>query len=119
MKKYYLIAFVLGALMVGGVWYWSVNFSGIIVDSKDTSGNIFQIASSTGDNYLTVTADGKVGIDNQAPTTELDIYGVLRVYDDKPRECTTAIEGAIQYRGDNKHFWGCNGISWQKLDSAP
>jgi len=118
MNKNLLIAFLLGALVVSMAWHLSGNLSGITIDSEDTSGNIFQVASSTGDNYFTVTADGKIGIRNQAPTTALDVYGVIRVYDDVSYECTLAIEGAIHYRGQDKRFWGCNGTSWQRLDSA-
>lgn len=114
-----LASFVCGALVVGGVWFWSSNSSGIIFDSTDTSGNIFQVASSTGDNYFTVTADGKVGVRNQAPTTELDVYGMIRTYSTEPRECTTAIEGAIQYDAYHKKFLGCNGVEWLRLDSTP
>ncbi|MFA5877414.1 MAG: hypothetical protein WC880_03555 [Candidatus Paceibacterota bacterium] len=114
-----LIAFIFGALVVGGVWFWNTNSSSITFDDRDTSGNIFQIASSTGDTYFTVTADGKVGVRNQAPTTELDVYGMIRTYGAEPEECTTAIEGAIQYDAYNKKFLGCNGIEWRRLDSTP
>ncbi|TSD04962.1 MAG: hypothetical protein Greene07147_879 [Parcubacteria group bacterium Greene0714_7] len=114
-----LASFVFGALVVGGVWFWSVNSSGIVFDGVDTSGNIFQVASSTGDNYFTVTADGKVGVRNQAPTTELDVYGMIRTYSTEPRECTTAIEGAIRYDALYKKFLGCNGVEWRRLDGTP
>jgi len=40
-----LASFVCGALVVGGMWFWSLNSSGITFDSADTSGNIFQVAS--------------------------------------------------------------------------
>ena len=114
-----LASFVCGALVVGGMWFWSLNSSGITFDSADTSGNIFQVASSTGDNYFTVTADGRVGVRNQAPTTELDVYGMIRTYSTEPRECTTAIEGAIRYDALYKKFLGCNGVEWRRLDGAP
>ncbi len=91
-------------------------FSGLSRDTANTSENIFQVASSTGDNYFTVTADGKVGVRNQAPTTALDVYGAVRAYDDATTSCTTAIEGAIVYQAFNKHFWGCDGIVWHRLD---
>lgn len=114
-----LVSFVCGALVVGGVWFWSLNPSGIAFDSADTSGNIFQVASSTGDNYFTVTADGKVGVRNQVPATELDVYGMIRTYSVAKTECTTAIEGAIQYDAYYKKFLGCNGVEWRRLDSTP
>lgn len=114
-----LTAFIFGALIVGGVWYWSIVSSSVIFDSADTSGNIFQVASSTGDNYLTVTANGKVGVRNQVPTVELDVYGMIRTYGAEPVECTTAIEGAIRYDALYKKFLGCNGVEWRRLDSTP
>lgn len=113
-----LTAFIFGALIVGGIWFWNNHFSSVTLDSADTSGNIFQVASSTGDTYFTVTADGKVGIRNQAPTTELDVYGMIRTYSTEPRKCTTAIEGTIQYDAYNKKFLGCNGVEWRRLDST-
>jgi len=119
MKPALLIGFLLGALVVGGVWFWNTNFSNVTLDDRDTSGNIFQVASSTGDNYFTVTADGKVGVRNQAPTTELDVYGMIRTYSTEPAECTTAIEGAIQYDAYHKKFLGCNGVEWRRLDGTP
>lgn len=114
-----LASFVCGTLVVGGVWYWNVHFSAITLDSMDTNGNIFQVASSTGDNYFTVTADGKVGVRNQVPTTELDVYGMVRIYSSTSTPCTTAIEGTIQYDGFHKKFLGCNGVEWRRLDSTP
>lgn len=119
MKPALLIGFLLGALVVGGVWYWNTTSSSIIFDSADTSGNIFQVASSTGDTYFTVTANGKVGVRNQAPTTELDVYGMIRTYSTTATECTTVIEGAIQYDAYHKRFLGCNGVEWRRLDSTP
>lgn len=118
-KQPIILAFVFGALVVGGVWFWSVNSSSITFNGRDTSGNIFQVASSTGDNYFTVTADGKVGVRNQAPTVEFDVYGMIRTYSTEPMECTTAIEGAIRYDALYKKFLGCNGIEWRRLDGAP
>lgn len=114
-KSTHVIAFFLGALTVTMVWFIQ-NPQGIAVDTADSSANIFQVASSTGDNYFTITADGKVGVRNQAPTTALDVYGVLRVYDHESYDCTYEIEGAIQYRGIDKHFWGCDGTTWHRLD---
>ncbi|MES2135424.1 MAG: hypothetical protein V4449_04245 [Patescibacteria group bacterium] len=111
-----MLAFLSGMLLVGGGWYFQMSTSGIMRDSADTSGNIFQVASSTGDNYFTVTADGKVGVRNQAPTTELDVYGMIRTYSATSTECTSAIEGAIQYDAYNKKFFGCNGEEWRRLD---
>ena len=119
MKPALLIGFLLGALVVGGVWFWNTNFSNVTLDSADTSGNIFQVASSTGDTYFTVTADGKVGVRNQAPTTELDVYGMIRTYSTTATECTTAIEGAIRYDALYKKFLGCNGVEWRRLDGTP
>lgn len=116
MKPALLIGFLLGALVVGGVWFWNNNFSSVTLDDRDTSGNIFQVASSTGDTYFTVTASGKVGVRNQAPTTELDVYGMIRTYATTATECTTAIEGAIQYDAYHKKFLGCNGVEWRRLD---
>lgn len=109
-------AFILGAFLVGSLWFGFEQKNNIERSSSDTSGNIFQVASSTGDTYFTVTSDGKVGIDNQAPTATLDVYGMMRVYTTEQSECTTAIEGAIQYDAYYKHFLGCNGEVWVRLD---
>ncbi|TAJ15029.1 hypothetical protein EPO56_01395 [Patescibacteria group bacterium] len=109
------IAFFLGALTVAFLWYLQ-SPQEILIDSRDSSTNIFQVASSTGENYFTITSDGKIGVNHEAPTTALDVYGVIRVYDHNSYECTYEIEGAIHYRGIDKHFWGCDGVKWHRLD---
>lgn len=117
-NKKIITAFLLGAFLVGLLWYGSRTYlnNGLVHDSTDSSSNIFQVASSTGDNYFTITADGKVGVYTQVPTTALDVYGMIRTYSTTATECTTSIEGAIQYDAYNKHFLGCNGVEWLRLD---
>lgn len=88
------------------------------VASQNTSGPIFSVASSTGETFFTITADGKVGIGSTSenPTTALEVAGPIRMTTKSSVSCSAAIEGTIAYNPDNKHFWGCNGNSWNMLD---
>ncbi len=116
------ISFVLGALLlvsilVGFHYYQEyATLNNVQANNTNSGDDIFQVASSTGDVYLTVTSDGLVGVNNTAPTTALDVRGVIRTYASSTPSCTTAIEGAIVYSGWQKHFFGCNGSVWKQLD---
>ena len=113
------LVFICGLLVMGGVWYVVSNSSPLTVNSANTSDAILDVSSSTGDSYLRVTSDGKVGINNQIPQTALDVNGMIRVYTatTSATRCTTAIEGAIDYDAYYKHFFGCDGTTWHQLDN--
>jgi hypothetical protein len=91
----------------------------IQITSKNSNSPIFSVASSTGETYFTITADGKVGIGSTSanPATALEVAGPVRLTEKSSKPCSPAIEGAIAYNGDNKHFWGCNGRTWNILDN--
>jgi hypothetical protein len=113
------LVFFCGLLVMGGMWYVISNSSPLTVNNENTSDAILDVSSSTGDSYLRVTSDGKVGIDNQIPQTALDVNGMIRVYTTttSPTRCTIDIEGAIDYDAYYKHFFGCNGTAWHQLDN--
>ena len=112
----------IGALIVAVIWLASASgfFSGgIHQESGNSSDAIFSVASSTGDTYFTVAANGNVGVNNQVPATALDVYGMIRTYSGAQTmiPCTTALAGTIQFSGYYQHFYGCNGGKWLQLDS--
>jgi hypothetical protein len=118
-KVLFPLIFLCGALVTGCLWYFVSTNSTLTVNSTNTSDSILDVASSTGDSYLRVTSDGKVGVDNQIPQTALDVNGMIRVYTatTSTTRCTSAIEGAIDYDAYYKHFFGCNGTVWHQLDN--
>ena len=115
----FVLAFLGGLIVMGAVWFFETSNSALSIESANTSGSILDVASSTGDSYLTVTSNGKVGIDNQIPQTALDVYGMIRLYTatTSATKCTNAIEGAIDYDAYYKHFFGCDGTAWRQLDN--
>lgn len=116
------LSFLLGAavlILCVIAWHYYRAYSALSnveVSTQDTSANIFEVASSTGDPYLTVTADGRVGVGLAFPQATLDVRGMARIYTSSSTPCTQAIEGALAYDPLQKHFFGCNGTSWRKLD---
>jgi hypothetical protein len=118
-----IASFVAGILVAGlgaFAWYYFAghapltNFS---VTPQNSTDNIFQVASSTGEPYLTVTAGGRVGIDTAIPQTAFDVRGMARVYTSELKPCTKEIEGAIAYDPYTEHFIGCNSFEWRRLDN--
>ena len=110
----------LAALAVAAAWYTlsaHAPFANLSTSPENSAANIFQVASSTGDPYLTVSADGRVGIDTAIPQTELDIRGMARVYTSTLTPCTKEIEGAIAYDPLLKRFLGCNSVEWRRIDN--
>lgn len=94
-----------------------VSVSNFSINPQNSGDNIFQVASSTGEVYLTVRADGKVGVNTAVPQTALDIRGMARVYTSDITPCTKEIEGAIAYDPYTEHFIGCNSFEWRRLDN--
>lgn len=66
---------------------------------------------------MRIASNGKVGIATSTPATTLDVNGLIRVYQTASTTCAAAIEGSIFYNSDNKHFWGCDGTNWNRLDN--
>ena len=117
------LSFILGALAVvfaAVAYHYYVAYSSLgnlVINPENSRDNIFQVASSTGDVYLTVTADGKTGVQTAVPQTELDVRGMARVYTSSSAPCTQNIEGAIAYDPAQKHFFGCTADAWKQLDN--
>ena len=114
MSKVSIIAIALLALVMLGVWY--LHSRNVEINPGNSSGPIFTVASSTGADYLTVTADGKVGVGTDVPQAPLDVAGAIRLSAKSAEGCGANTEGEIAYNPDNKHFWGCDGASWRQLD---
>ena len=104
-------------VVAAGAYYEYQKSQELQVTSADTSGAIFSVATSTGATYFTVTSDGKVGIDTDSPAAALEVNGAIRLTRKSPVGCSSLYEGTIAYNPDNKHFWGCNGSSWNQLDN--
>ena len=94
-----------------------VAVSNIVVTPENSGDNIFQVASSTGDVYLTVTAGGKTGVNTAVPQTAFEVRGMARIYTSSSSPCTQSIEGAIAYDPLQKHFFGCTSDAWRRLDN--
>lgn len=123
MNSNHLASFFSGlfvAVLAVFAWhYFSAHapFSNLSVTPENSADNIFQVASSTGETYLTVKADGKVGVNTVVPQTTLDIRGMARIYTSSTTPCTKDIEGAIAYNPRTQHFLGCNAEEWRRLDN--
>jgi len=115
MQRSSLIALIALLVVVVGIWYYE---SGNPLHYNPSgSGPIFTVASSSGQTYLTVTADGKVGIGTEHPNTTLEVAGPIRLTKKSEEGCDLNTTGEIAYNPDNRHFWGCDGSAWLQLDT--
>jgi hypothetical protein len=99
---------------IGG-WYVGSRHSPVGTGA-DTSGPIFSVATSSGETYFIVGADGKVGVNTPSPVTTLDVFGSIRVLETATTTCDGGRAGTILYNAGNQKFWGCNGTEWHRLD---
>ncbi|MBT3721592.1 hypothetical protein HOG47_08140 [archaeon] len=63
-----------------------------------------------------INAGGNVGI-GVVPQTKLDVDGPIRTRPSTQPGCNANKEGSIYYNKNNKHFFGCDGTSWKRLDN--
>jgi len=115
-NKSTVIAALILALLAGFLWYMEGGKT-LQVSNEDSTGPIFSIATSTGQTYVTVTADGKVGIGTENPFALFEVAGPIRLTQKSTDGCSPMTEGEIAYNPDNHHFWGCNGNAWRQLDT--
>lgn len=59
---------------------------------------------------------GNVGIGAENPFVKLEVDGIIKTTPASSRVCDANSEGGIMYDSDDKHFYGCNGVSWVQLD---
>jgi hypothetical protein len=116
-----LASFIIGALVVGAIWYVNGNANGHLESTLGPADYIFSVASSTGDTYFLVANNGNVGVNTLTPATTLDITGTIRAEHAFAPKCTAALEGAMLYERLQKHFIGCMphgaGYDWHVLDN--
>ena len=68
--------------------------------------------------YLGTLQNQRVGIGTTTPAVSLDIYnGLMRATQTSTSTCSATIGGAIFYQSTDKHFYGCDGTTWLKLDN--
>ncbi len=58
-----------------------------------------------------------VGIGTTTPTVKLDVNGIIRTQPQYKTTCDIKIIGSIYYDKNENHFYGCNGLNWNKLDN--
>jgi hypothetical protein len=73
---------------------------------------------TTGEGPIILSASSsKVGIGTTSPATALDVSGLFRALQTSTTTCSASIEGSSFYSSGNKHFWGCDGTNWNRLDN--
>ena len=113
-NQYFLIIILL--MIFGGAFWYETQYGNIQIDRENDNEAIFAVASSSGQVYFSVTANGNVGIGSDVPMVTLEVAGPIRLTRESQMDCTPAIEGAISYNPNNQHFWGCAGTDWRQLD---
>jgi len=109
-----------GRLSVGGVSYFGANV-GISTTTPlaklDVWGS-FDVATSSGKIFHVDYGTGNIGVGTSTPAVKLDVYeGLMRAYQTATTTCDTTTEGAFYYSRASKHFYGCDGTNWLKLDN--
>ncbi|MEI4232988.1 hypothetical protein [Roseovarius sp. D22-M7] len=61
--------------------------------------------------YMTILADGKVGIGTDAPDAKLDVAGEVKV-GNTGGSCVAATEGALRYNTSSQCLQFCSGAAW-------
>jgi hypothetical protein len=64
------------------------------IDTLDTNGSLFTIATSTGTSYMEVTSAGNIGIGTSTPGAKFDIYNGALCVDDSTPTCQNAARTA-------------------------
>ncbi|MCX6785925.1 MAG: hypothetical protein NTZ18_03695 [Candidatus Komeilibacteria bacterium] len=79
----------------------------VIDDSMETYG------TSTIQGLLRVATDTPVLITDKI---QFNVKGISRTTQTSTTTCAADVEGSFFYNPNNKHFWGCDGTDWKKLD---
>jgi hypothetical protein len=103
------------------------NYMTAIGNAGQTASGTIEVRNSTATNVLGIFD----GVSTTTSTNGVDISGgcfafngvclisngLVRVYQTATTTCSASIEGSMFYNSSNKHFWGCDGTNWNRLDN--
>ncbi len=72
---------------------------------------------TSGTTQMVIDEDGNIGVGVTAPDVALEVAGVILTTPAGSRTCDADAEGGIMYNSGTNFFYGCDGISWNKLDN--
>ncbi len=84
----------------------------LITYSVNDAGNVVATAMAIN------ATSGNVGIGTTSPNATLSVNGLIQLVPRTSATCNSSVEGAMFYNSSNKHFYGCNGAAWIKLDTT-
>lgn len=86
------------------------------LDDKDSRFHFYyRKSASSGSNLMSLTGEGRLGIDKSNPSARLDVNGAMKVAMNE----APSTEGMIRYNASTKDFEGYNGTNWLSLTGSP
>jgi len=91
--------------------YWTLAGRPRATDKDSRFYFYYRNSASGGSNLMSLTGEGRLGINKSNPTAYLDVNGAIKM----SMNVAPETEGMIRYNATNKNFEGYNGSDWKSL----